>query len=192
MEILKQSPETLNKIIKILKSGGVVICPTDTVYGFLADAANKKAVDKIYKIKRRPKLKPLPVFVKNLTTAKEIAFIDKNQEKILKKHWPGKYTFILKRKTQKSKIYGVSEETIGLRLPKDKFLNDLLKRVHQPLVQTSVNISGEESLKKIKDIIEQFKKDSRINLIIDGGDLLESRPSKIVDLSRGNIKTLRT
>ena len=79
MEILKQSPETLNKIIKILKSGGVVICPTDTVYGFLADAANKKAVDKIYKIKRRPKLKPLPVFVKNLTTAKEIAFIDKNQ-----------------------------------------------------------------------------------------------------------------
>ena len=70
MEILQNSKKSLPKTAAILKKGGVVICPTDTVYGFLADATNKKAVDKIFKIKRRPKSKPLPIFVKDLKMAK--------------------------------------------------------------------------------------------------------------------------
>ena len=80
-----------------------MICPTDTVYGFLADAENKKAVDKIYKIKKRPKSKPLAVFVKDFKMAKELAEINENQEKILKNKWPGKYTFVLERK--KARLY---------------------------------------------------------------------------------------
>src|SRR3989344_6737368 len=96
--------ENLSKALAVLKSGGVIICPTDTVYGFLADAASKKAVAKIYKIKKRPRSKPLPVFVRDLAMAKQIVVIDEWQAKILKKYWPGKYTFILKRK--KYKLYG--------------------------------------------------------------------------------------
>src|SRR3989344_282146 len=90
--------ENLNKTVKILKEGGVVIFPTDTVYGFVADATNKKGVAKIYNIKKRPKSKPLPVFVSGIKMAREVAEIDARQVKILKKFWPGKYTFILKRK----------------------------------------------------------------------------------------------
>src|SRR3989344_604284 len=115
--IIKQSPKIINKVTLLLKKGEIVICPTDTVCGFLADATNKKAVEKIYKIKKRPTLKSLPVFVKDLKMAKELAEISKEQEKIIRKYWPGKYTFILKSKvkSQNSKLYGVDKKTIALR-----------------------------------------------------------------------------
>ena len=98
--------DKLSQATLVLKKGGVVICPTDTVYGFLADASNKKAVDKIYKIKKRPKSDPLSIFVKDLKMVGELAEINEKQAKTLKKYWPGKYTFILKRKpryTRKNK-----------------------------------------------------------------------------------------
>lgn len=160
----------LNEAIKIILAGGVVICPTDTVYGLIADATNQKAVEKIYEIKKRPRIKPLAVFVSSIKQAKELAEIDKKQEKILKKYWPGKYTFILKSKSG----------TIGLRIPKYKLIHDLIKKTGRPLVQTSANISGRPALTKIKEVSEQFK-----NIpVIDAGDLPKSRPSKVIDLTK--------
>src|SRR3990167_8216335 len=97
LEVLKPSKNVLNKAVKIIKNGGVVVCPTDTVYGFLADASNKKAVEKIYKIKNRPKSKPLSIFVKDFKMVKEVAVIDEKQAKILSEFWPGNHTFILKK-----------------------------------------------------------------------------------------------
>lgn len=188
MKIAVLSQIALNKAISALKKEGVIICPTDTIYGFLADATNKKAVDKIFKIKKRPRSKPLPIFVSGIKQAKEIAKINKDQEKFLKKRWPGKYTFILKRKPG-IKLFGVDKNTIALRIPKYKFLNDLLKKVNKPLVQTSVNISGKEPSNKIKDIILEFRK--KDILIIDAGDLSKSKPSKIIDLTGCTQKTIR-
>jgi len=178
----------INEASTFLKKGGVIICPTDTVYGFLADASNKKAVDKIYKIKRRPKSKPLPVFVKDLKMAKELAEISGEQAKILKKFWPGKYTFRLKRRPG-VKLYGLDKKTIAIRIPNHSFLKKLLKQVDNPLVQTSVNVSGQSTLNKISDIINEFGKSDI--LIINGGNLKKSKSSKIVDLTGNKIKTLR-
>ena len=179
----------MNKALLTFKNGGVVICPTDTVYGFLADATNKKAVDKIFKIKKRPKLKPLPIFVKDIKMAKELAEINKEQEKILKKYWPGKYTFILKRKPN-IKLYGVHKNTIAIRIPKYKFLNNLLKKINKPLAQTSVNISGEPPFAKIEDIVERFGKNKDV-LIINARNFKISKPSKIIDLTNENKRILR-
>lgn len=185
MKVIKEKL-ALNEAIFEIKNGGVIICPTDTVYGFLADASNKKAVEKIYKIKKRPKSKPLPVFVKDLKMAKEFAEISKDQEKTLKGHWPGKYTFILQRKAE-VKIYGVDKNTIAIRIPKYKFLNNLLKKINKPLVQTSVNISGSESMIDSREIEKVFgKKDI---LFIDGGKISKSKPSQVIDLN--NNKVLR-
>lgn len=197
MEIIRLSKNTLTKAIKTLNGGGVVICPTDTVYGFLADAGNKKAVSKIFKIKKRPKSKPLPIFVKDLRMAEELAEINKDQAKILTlrlrsgqaKYWPGKYTFVLKRKTS-VKLYGVAKDTIAMRIPKYKFLNDLLNKINRPLVQTSVNLSGEPPLTKIGDIINKFGNYKNI-LIIDAGNLKKSKPSKIIDLTSKHLTILR-
>ena len=198
MEVAKQQ-KVLNKAILAIKKGKVIICPTDTVYGFLSDAKNKKAVDKIFKIKKRSKQKPLPIFVKNFEMAKSIAIIDKNQESFLKKVWPGAVTVVLKtslrqgygmaREKQNIKLYGISKKTIALRIPKYKFLNNLLKKINKPLVQTSVNISGKPPLKNIKEIIEKFSKLDI--LIIDAGNLKKSKPSKIIDLTNKNKKILR-
>ncbi len=196
MEVLKKSSGAINKAAAVLKNGGVVICPTDTVYGFLADATNKKAVEKIYKIKRRPKLKPLPVFVSNVTMAKELAEINEQQTKTARKFWPGKFTFILK--VQKNiDLGGLSslvegrDGTIALRIPKYKFLNSLLKKINRPLAQTSVNISNNPSLTNIEDIINQFGKNKLVDLIIDGGNLKKSQPSKIIDLTSKHLTRLR-
>lgn len=188
--IIKKSKKALEKAVSVLRMGGVVICPTDTVYGFLADAQNKRAVEKIYKIKKRSKLKPLPVFVKDISMAKELAIINDRTAKILKKFWPGKYTFVLKRKLG-IKLYGIDKKTIAIRIPNYKFLNDLLKKINRPLVQTSVNVSTEPPMTKIQDIINQFGKNKMVGLIIDGGDLKKSKPSKIVDLSQEVLTRLR-
>ena len=189
MEIIKQQ-RALNKAALTLKMGKVIVCPTDTVYGFLADAGSKKAVNKIFKIKKRPKSKSLSIFVKDIKMAKTLSFTDKNQENFLKKNWPGKITIVLKRKTE-IKIYGIAKSTIAMRIPKYKFLNNLLKKINRPLVQTSVNISGEPFLTNVRDIQEKFeKKKLQPDLIVDAG-FLKNKPSRIIDLTGKNEKILR-
>jgi L-threonylcarbamoyladenylate synthase len=183
MKIIKKNKKNIKEIIAALENGAVLVCPTDTVYGFLADATNKKAVDKIYKIKKRSKTKPLPVFIKDIKMAKELAEISEKQSKVLKSKWPGKYTFVLNRKYG-TKLYGVDKKNIALRIPKYKFLNGLLEKFNKPLVQTSVNISNNPALAKISDIIKKFNKYDI--LMIDGGNLKKSKPSKIIDLANNN------
>jgi tRNA threonylcarbamoyl adenosine modification protein (Sua5/YciO/YrdC/YwlC family) len=189
MEIVKLSQKTVNQAVEFLNSGGVVIFPTDTVYGFLADAGNKKAVERIFKIKKRPKSKPLAVFVKDFKIANELAQINNDQKKIIKKYWPGKYTFVLQRKKE-IKLFGLDKNTIALRVPNYKLLNILLKKINKPLVQTSVNISNNPAMTKIKDIIEEFNK--KDIFVVDGGSLKNKKSSKITDLSKNHIEIIRS
>lgn len=198
----KNFKETLNIAIEAIQKGKIVICPTDTVYGLITDASNKKAVEKIFKIKKRPRQKPLPVFVRDLKMAKELAKIDEKQKKLLKRYWPGKYTFILERK-HGTKLYGVAKDTIALRIPKYKFLNDLLKKINKPLAQTSANISGKPASTKIEEALKQFQFEKpvlvisdrllrgQVDFIIDAGDLPKRKPSIIIDLLKAKIKVLR-
>ena len=190
MEILKPSETALKKAVKIIKNGGVIVCPTDTVYGFLADATNKKAVEKIFKIKKRPKSKPLPIFIKDIASAKKFVQINKKGEKILRKYWPGKYTFILKRKPA-VKLYGVDKKTIAIRIPKHKFLKDLLKKVNKPLVQTSVNISNSRPLNNLRDITAVFGKNRLLDFIIGDGSVKNPKPSKIYDFAQQVLTKIR-
>lgn len=191
----------ISKIVKELKRGKVIVCPTDTVYGLIADATNKKAVERVFKIKKRPKNKALPIFVKDIKMAKDLAEINEKQEKFLKKAWPGKVTVILKLKTQKSKakstikklkVYGIEKKTIALRIPKYKLVLDLLKKINKPLTGTSANISGEPASTNIKEILKQFKrKKYQPDLVIDTGNLPKSKSSTIIDLTTFPPKILR-
>lgn len=190
MEVVKISQINLEEILQSLKKGKIIVCPTDTVYGLLADATNKKAVERIFKIKKRDKRKPLPIFVKDIRQAKTLALIDKKQEQILKKHWPGKFTFILQAKklteNGSPRISGLvvgKDGTIGLRIPDYKLLNLLLKKIKKPLAQTSANISGKLASTKIEEVISQFKNEKvKPALLIDNGNLVESKSSKVIDI----------
>lgn len=189
MKKVKIPSKSVDKTVYALKRGGVVIFPTDTVYGFLADASNKKAVEKVFNIKKRPKSKPLPVFVKDIKMARDIAVVDDERLKVLKKYWPGNHTFVLKKK--KVKLYGTNKNSIALRVPRYKPLNNVLKKINRPLAQTSVNISGTKPLNNIIDIIREFSDEKNVALIISGGNLRRPKPSKIIDLSKSKAKILR-
>lgn len=196
MEILKINPKKLEKeklmrVVNLIKKGKVVIFPTDTVYGLVADALNQKAVEKVFNLKRRPLKKAIPIFVKNLKMAKKFAKIDKRKEKFLKKVWPGRVTVVLKREKAKIKFYGVEEDKIALRIPNFKLANFVLKELNRPLVGTSANISGKPASGKLEEILRQFKgKRYQPDLIVDAG-VLPGRPSRVLDLTTSPPKILR-
>ncbi len=199
MEVIKIGEINLEKILQYLKKGKIIVCPTDTVYGLLADATNKKAVERIFKIKKRDKEKPLPIFVKDIKQARTLALIDKRQEQILKKHWPGKFTFILRikrsvevRPPRVSRLVRGRGGTIGLRIPDYRLLNLILEKFKKPLAQTSANISGKQASIKIKEVISQFENEKfKPALLIDGGNLKKSKPSKVIDIINKKLVTLR-
>jgi len=198
MEILKLSSWRLKnsysfhrKLINIIKKGKVIIFPTDTIYGLLADATNKKAVEKIFRIKKRSRKNYLPLFIKDITTAKRIARINREQEKFLRKVWPGKVTLVLKKK-RGINLYGVASTTIALRIPNFKPLNRLLKKLDIPLTATSANISGKPASNNIEKILKQFiNKKNKPDFIVDAGNFPEREPSTIIDLTKKSPKILR-
>lgn len=192
MEITKEN--SLEKATKIIKRGGIIICPTDTVYGLLCDAANGKAVENIFKIKKRDKSNPLPIFVSSLAMAKKLAYIDKKQENFLNEVWPGKVTVVLKRKPNCGlpEILFGGKQTIALRVPNYKLIAGIIKKLKMPLAQTSANISGKPASTEIKEVLRQFKtQKDKPDLVIDAGDLPESKPSKIIDLTENKVIILR-
>lgn len=195
MEILLLTSENFKSVLettsKIIKEGGIVIAPTDTVYGMVADATNESAITKLFKIKNRPAGKSLPIFVQSIEMAKNWAIISPEQQLYLENNWPGKVTTILKRKDD-TKIFGVEPETIALRIPNFSFINSLLELVQAPLAGTSANISGKPSSTKIDEILQQFA-DAKIlpDLVINAGNLEESQSSSIIDLTQPEHTILR-
>jgi L-threonylcarbamoyladenylate synthase len=194
MRALKTSKENLKEIITALRNGAVLVLPTDTVYGLVCDAKNEKAVEKIFKIKKREKTKPLAVFVKDINQAKEYAIVSNEQEEFLKKNWPGAVTVILDVLPAQAGDKGLSglvykNSTIGLRMPNYDLLNLILDEIGTPLAQTSANMSGEDTLVKIAEVKSQFKDEDV--LIIDAGDLLKRNASSIIDLTNDTIKIIR-
>lgn len=184
-----QSGKALEKVAQLIASGSVVIFPTDTVYGLLADATNKKAVQKLYRIKKRPLRKPLSLFVRNLAAAKQLAVINTKQESYIKRHWPGNTTVVLERKKTKKPLYGVSRRTIALRQPNHKLLLSLLKKLSCPLTATSANVSDIAPAKTIKEARQQFSK-LHPDIAVDGGTL-NGKPSSVVDLTKTPFHIVR-
>ena len=196
MKIVKITKKNFQEIVKIttklIKKGKIIICPADTVYGLLCDATNKKAVEKLFKIKKREIKKPIPVFVKNIKISKNLAKINKKQEKFLRKIWPGRVTVVFKRKKSRIKLYGVDKKTIALRIPNYRLVNTLLKNLNRPLSGTSANISGKPASTEIREVLRQFKnRKYQPDLVISAGDLPKSKPSTVLDLTISPPKILR-
>jgi L-threonylcarbamoyladenylate synthase len=185
------SRKVLDQCAQVLKNGGICVCPTDTVYGLLANASDESAVKRIYRLKNRGAAKPLPIFVKNIEATKKIAVVDSKIEKKLRNAWPGKTTFVLKL-IRGTTIPAAGENTIALRIPDHPFLSILLNDLDFPVVGTSANLAGLGPFTKIAEVLEQFKSTAdQPDLVVDAGNLPESKPSTIIDLTRPEEKILR-
>ncbi len=188
------SPQAVNKAVECLQRGQVVVCPTDTVYGLLADVTNDKAVQRVFDIKKRDKKKAVPIFVKNIEMAKKYAIMDKDMQMFLQEIWPGKITVALtsKKKSGLSEVVTAGKKTIGLRIPDYKILNQILEKFGKPVTGTSANISGKSSTVKIEEVYKYFEDEQlRPDLILNGGNLVWSNPSSIIDFSHDKPKIIR-
>lgn len=184
----------VKKACQVLKKGGLVVVPSDTVYGLAADATNKKAVEKLINFKGRPPGKAISVFVRDLKQAEEIVFIKKKQRGILNNLLPGPFTIVLPAKGSLVKDLESEKGTLGIRLPKFDFINRLVDQFGKPITATSANLSGQSSHYSISSLLNGLTKKRKklLDLIIDFGKLPRNKPSTVIDLSQDKLKILRT
>ena len=196
MKIVKlnenNNQEVINQTLKVLKEGGLVIFPSDTVYGLLCDATNEQAVKKLIIFKNRPAGKPISVF-SNLKFIDQLVKINKEQKKIIEEILPGPYTLILPSKHKVSKLLESEIGTLGIRIPMYQLINRLIQEFEKPITATSANIAGRSPHYSIESLLGKLteKQKNLIDLVVDAGTLPRNKPSTVVDLSQPDIKILR-
>ncbi len=189
----KKPNQAINKTIKILKKGGLIIFPSDTVYGALVDATNEQAVKKLITFKARPPGKPISVFVSGFKMLKEITNLNRDQEKILREILPGPFTVVLSSKQKTSRLLESEKGTLGVRYPLEENIIKLAAEYGRPITATSANQSGYSPHYSVKSLLGRLpkQKQSLIDLIVDGGQLPRNKPSTVIDLTTPAIKILR-
>lgn len=184
--------EVIARAVRVLRQGGVIVYPTDTLYGLGADIMNDAAVRRLFSLKGRPAHKPVPVLVDGIDMAKKFAFIDAKQEKILRAVWPGALTAVLWKKHAVSSLIAASGQTVGLRMPNHDFCLALLHALGGPITSTSANISGEQGSGNLEAILAQFKKEKRFpDLVVDAGELPPASVSTVLDCTGAKPKVIR-
>lgn len=192
IDLNKNYDEAIEEACRILRLGGVIVYPTDTVYGLGANACDNLAVDQVFKIKKRSYTKPLPVLARNLDWVKELVYIDVRNRKIVESLWPGTVTAVLPKRGHLSSLVAAKGFSVGVRIADFPFIDRLLGKFGFPLTATSANISGEEATNNIDKVIARFiSADRRPNLVLDAGILPKSQPSTVLDLTGDRPKILR-
>lgn len=180
---MKINKETNKLIGEDIKRGKIGIIPTDTIYGIVCSAFNKKSVERLYEIKKRNLKKPMIVLISSIKDLN--LFNVKIDKKIIKKYWPGKVSIIVPVK--KLEYLHRGKGSLAFRVPKDKNLIDILK-ISGPIVAPSANIEGREPAQTIKEAKNYFNE--RVDFYLDVGKL-KSKPSKIISLEKKKIEVVR-
>jgi len=198
--------EQINEIADYLKRGKIIVYPTDTIYGLGCLASNSRAVNKLLKIKKRSEKNGLIILIKSYCMLHDYCYITPKQEKYIRSIWPPttreahdpefRYnkppaTFILKGRAGLAKdVYGKGN-SLAVRLPKNNFLIKILSVVNQPIISTSLNLTGGKPLKSVSQIDRIFK-NLKPDLVIDAGIIKVVKPSQLIDVrDMNNIKILR-
>jgi len=173
----------LKKSVKNLNNGNIVALPTETVYGLGGNAYSKSSIQKIYKLKGRPKSNPLIIHYYSLKDVSKDIVMNENFRKLYNQFCPGPITFVLEKK-HRSKIHPLASaklKTVAIRFPKHKVIRSILKEIKFPLAMPSANKSTSVSPVKAEDVYDEFKK--KIQLIIDGGKCKIGIESTVIDLT---------
>lgn len=184
------NPREIGKIADILRDGGVIIYPTDTVYAIGCDALNVRAVEEVCRIKGiNPTKAQLSIICYDLSDISEYAKVDNNTFKLMKRNLPGAFTFILNITSSLPKLYK-NRKTVGIRVPDNNIIRELVRELGNPIMTTSVK--DDDGVKEYTTdpelIYEKYEK--QVNLVIDGGyGGIEG--STVVDCTGGEIEIVR-
>ena len=183
--------EVNRDVIDVLKNGGLVGVPTETVYGLAASALNEDAVRNIYEVKGRPEVKPLSVMVSGKEDMEKYCeSVPAAAYALADAFWPGPLTIVLRSRDVIPELVRAGGDTVGLRCPDHPLTLELLKRSELPLAAPSANPSGEESPHNAEEVLSYF--DGSIEAVLDGGACSVGVESTILDLSDTPFRILRS
>ncbi|EKE13128.1 MAG: hypothetical protein ACD_13C00093G0042 [uncultured bacterium] len=195
MRIIKADKKRnfLDEIIDVLKSGGLVIYPTETLYGAGVDATNASAVQKLTAYKNRPLGKPYSIAVQDIKMAEKYGNINKSAKKLFDEFLPGPLTIIVRGKHKLAKGVESEDGKVGIRISSHQLVHDLLVKFGKPITATSANVSYKKRPYKISDILDNLsqKQIKLIDLIVDAGTLPTRDPSTVIDTTFDEPTTLR-
>ena len=191
MSVVAPTPENIAKAAQVLRDGGLVAVPTETVYGLGGDATQDAAVEKIYAAKGRPSFNPLIVHVGGVDWVADIAQPDARFDSLVRAFWPGPLTLVLNRHTQcaVSKIVSAGRDSIAVRMPDHPVAHDLLMATQRPLAAPSANRSGFMSPTEAAHVLTSL--DALPEMIIDGGQCRVGLESTVLDLTQTTPAILR-
>jgi len=172
----------INKVVEILDQGGLVIYPTDTFYGIGCDLFNKRAITRVYQLKKRPLTKPFSFVCSDLKDISLYAKVSNDAYRIMKRSLPGPYTFILEGTRLVPKLMLTSRKTVGIRVPNNKICLDIVTGLGRPIISTSVTLA------EPADIHDTYG--SLVDMVIDGG-VISYEPSTVISLVDDNPEVIR-
>lgn len=179
-----------DELVGIMRGGGLVAVPTETVYGLAGNGLDEKAVAEIYEVKGRPEVKPLSLMVHDAALMERYCEnVPLQAYTLAKKFWPGPLTIVMKAKPCVPEIVRAGGETVGLRCPDHPLTLELLEKSGVPFAAPSANPSGEPSPKNADSVLKYF--DGKIDAVLDGGECGIGCESTLIDLSRTPYRILR-
>lgn len=195
--IIELNKNNLNRVIEIttntLKQGGLVVYPSDTVYGLLVDSTNYDAVEKLIRFKNRPFGKAISIFVHDISSFSRYLCITSDKIDLLMNILPGPFTIVANSKHKVQKSLESEKNTLGLRLPKYAPVIELIRKLGKPTTATSANLGGRKPHYSIQSLMKEMPKSKKIliDLIVDAGKLPRNKPSTVIDISGQKVEILR-
>lgn len=177
----------MTDVVNTIKNGGLVIMPTDTIYGIVGDATNEDVIKKVFELKKRDGSKAMLMLVSDIDMLNEyVQCIADNEKKLINAFWPGPLTIIFKKKNVSDLLTG-GLDTVGIRCPNDDRLLDIIRKLDKPILSTSVNVSGNTQATSIELIDENIL--NNVDFVLDNG-VCDKVASTIV-IIEDELKVLR-
>jgi L-threonylcarbamoyladenylate synthase len=185
--------ETAVRAAEVLRSGGVVLYPTDTLYGLGADALSDEAVAKVFRIKGRNEGKPVHAIVSDIEMAAQYGEVSDIVRRMVEALPRGKVTYIVKKKEGIESGIAKGIDTFGFRIPDNDFCIAMIEAFDGPVTATSANRAGEAPQRSVEAILHQLGENAdMIDLVVDGGELPQREPSTVIDISGAVPRIVRT
>jgi tRNA threonylcarbamoyl adenosine modification protein (Sua5/YciO/YrdC/YwlC family) len=181
LQINEQNPQPrlISQVVELLNRGGVIAYPTDTTYGIGCSIFNKRGLDRIYQLKRREKKKPFSFICADLSEVARYAKVSNYAFKILKRFFPGPFTFVMEASSIVPNLLMTKQKTVGIRIPANTICMAIVEELGHPIVTTSANLAGEEPIGDPFQVENTLGK--QLDMVVDGG-ILSPDVSSVISL----------